>query len=208
MNSKIFSLGLLVFLALGFASSVHADLALTVETQSADAGDTVVVNVSAADPDGVGALSGYGFALDFGDAGLGLGPNLSFVNATNSVGNFNLFETAPGAGVAGANYDLQINAGAFFTPDLTLSAAPIELFSLEFAVGSGAAPSDFFDVRILPFGSSLPNELFVIAGTDIGTEASASISQGGISITAVPEPATASLIGFVVLAGLTVRRRQ
>lgn len=215
MKSVIFSLGVLAFAVLGLRSTAHADLNLTVDTVVADAGDNnVLVTVSAADPDGVGSLGAYAFALDFGTTGLGLGPNLTFAGNINNLAtaNFDSFSSVAGLGVAGANYDLQVNAGGFFTPALALNSAPTPLFSLEFDVGTGAVPGDFFDVAVLPFGApfgSQPNELFVVSGTDIGGNEDATVTPGGISLGAavVPEPSSLALLA-VGACGMAVRRRR
>ena len=197
---------LLAFAVIGIQNQVKAEITFTVDTVNALAGDTGVnVVVSAS---GSGTLTGYAFALDFGADGESVPSDLTYnfgVNPTNlAASNLDFISAAAGAGVSGSNYDLQVNHSAVFESGLVLNATGTNLFALQFDVDPGT-PTGFFDVQILPFGSSAPNELFVLSGTDIGPPEEAQIVNGGINITAVPEPGTLALFA-VAGFGIAIRR--
>lgn len=184
----------------------YADLVISSETVVAAPGDTVQVDFFAADPDGVGELTGFNLPIDigFGFDGDSIPSQLTTapVVLTNSFGASNSYNAFPGAGF---NLDGTVNIASSGAP-LVLSTTPQLVFSLNFDVGTSAVPGDVFDIAIV----TNPTAPFLtINGTDIGPAdaSTATLGAGQIVILAVPEPGTfgVAMIGLGLFAS---RRRR
>lgn len=187
-------------------TTTHADVALTVETELVDAGDTALVGFFIASDTGA-QLNSFNFPVDIGGAdasGPGLGPFLSFNAAPvqNALAGIDIVGNLVALQNTIANSDVILN---LTTPaPLALTATPVRLFDLVLDVAPDA-PVGSIPISIDPTASFYQFNVIDSAGGSITVDGPVA---GAVVISAVPEPSSLGFLAIVTLALGSLRRRR
>ena len=204
MKKKIVAC-LVAIASLCFINTAKADIFVEISDVVTTAGSNVSVNVTASATGGEDLLS-VDVPLDFGSPGLGLGTQtgITFLGAT-SVQNFDNFTT--GTNPSSAEDHLQ--SAIIFSPANAIDLTnPVVLYTLDYAVSSSVAPGTVFDIQILDGGTLDGNPTSFQVFDSSFTQIPAVAIDGSITIAAVPEPASTTLIILAGLSFATRRRRR
>lgn len=203
MKKKIVAC-LAAVLSLCCINNAKADIFIEVSDVVTTAGSNVSVNVTARATDGEDLLTVVDAPLDFGLVGPGGQTGFSYLGATDIQG-FDNFTS--GLNPSSAEDHLQ-SAIVFSSADAIDLANPVVLYTLDFAVGSSVAAGTVFDIRILDGGTFDGNPTsFQVFDGNFAVAPSTAI-DGSITITAVPEPASTTLVLLAGISLATFRRRR
>ena len=204
----------LACLILSFAviQQANGQVLLSITNEVDNAGESVDVIISIADPSG-SELTNFNIPIDFGsdNAFTSVPGVINFTpdseTGLSSFSNLELTSFPPG------NFDVALadSGGA-----ITLSSTPTDLFSLSFAIDPSAAPGSLLPVSIQTTpevgGSPFPGLLtLTLDGTPIESDATVfddvEIASGSVAVPGVPEPGSATLM-MVAFSGLALCRRR
>ena len=209
----------LVCFALSFAL-VHqangqglSDIALTLTNEVDDAGANVNVTVSIADLEGSSELTNFNLAIDFGSDNASA-PTAGFVfgGATVIDGFGNLdFDLTPVI----ANFDAAFDGSG---TAISLGEVPTDLFSLNFEIDPSVAPATTLpiSIQLTPFFGASPFPgltTLTLDGTSFEADAlgvdetGIQITNGSITVPAIPEPTTL-LPMLAAISLFTLRRKR
>ena len=184
-----------------FFSTANADT-IEIDNVVTTAGSNVSVNVSASSTTG-GSFTSLDAPLDFGVAGPGGLAGFTFLGATQ-VQNFDNFTT----GLNPSSLEDHLQSAIVFSAANAINlTSPATLYTLDFAVGSSVPVGTVFDIRILDngtFGGS-PTSFQVFDGL---SQVASTAIDGSITIVAVPEPASTTVVMLTGLSLAALRRKR
>lgn len=174
----------------------RAALVLRIESPGpVAAGETVNVTVFASSPDDSSTLSSYNLTFDVGGDGFGTPAGLGSPTVTSGTvfGNASLTNNTNPM----FNFDFSVSDDAA-TGSFDLGPEEVDLFTLSFdTTAAGVFNLDFVN-------PTSPVNLFEVTGQNVDNP---TLLNGAITVTAVPEPASSSLLA-VGLGGYCVARRR
>ena len=190
--SSIF-LALCVCLA---ARTASASFILSLENVSVTAGSQAAVGVFIASLDGDSLVS-FNLPVDVGNNGFGMPPGFSFASGDfaqeqNTFGNIIISGTTPLGGTLVQNYDAIFSDGGTF--DILLTPTPRRLFNILIDTSSSLSLGTSIPIS---FNANSNPQLFnvttrrILGGTVVIPTGS---TNGSITITAIPEPASMLLL--------------
>ena len=191
-------------LLLGFSGTTQAEIIISIDNVETTADSTVVVGVFAHSTSGAQLFS-YDTPIDIGGDGAGTPDGLTLTDVVE-IQDFDSFSNLGGS----SQEDLLVSVGSFATATTISGDAlnPTLLYNLEFAVDDTVSVGQVFDLDVITgngFAGGVPS--FVILDETFANVTGSPVN-GSITITAVPEPAAASLFALVAMVGMTVRRRR
>ena len=200
MKEKIIAcLTLVVSLCFGTANGETIEIDNVVTT----AGSIVSVNVTASSTTG-GSLGSLDAPLDFGVVGPGGQAGFTFLGA-NQVQTFDNFTT--GLNPSSAEDHLQ-SAIVFSAANAINLTSPATLYTLDFSVASSVPAGTVFDIRILDGGTFDGNPTSFQVFDENFAQVPSTAIDGSITIAAVPEPASTTIVLLAGISLATVRRRR
>ena len=201
MRFMKFTAGML--LALLLTCTAQAEVVLSVTNEVDDAGTTLDVTVSIAATTGSAVLTNYNIPILLGADPLNQF-TLNSIDSTEPNGWENF--RSPATGGAPFNFDF---ATADSGAGITLSNIPTDLFTLNFSIDPTAPAGSQRDIEIQRNPTVAGQLQLTLDGTSINSGSGAfddvAISNGSVSVTAVPEP---SALCGLFLAGLFVAGRR
>lgn len=207
-----------VLLTLFLSSPVYSDLVVEANVVITTSSSVADVIFTARDDDGaangIAMLTGYNIPLDIGGDGLGVPAPISFSSITPGA-SFGGANYVASPGIAPFNWDAGVGFAITDGTSVSLTTAPLELFTLQFAVDSTALAGDVFDIQIVNPASPVPGALDFDAPDQAAEDAlgdfqnnPSALISGQIQIAAaVPEPSSVTLIAASTF-GLLLRRRR
>jgi len=202
MKNKIVAC-LAAIVSLCFINTTQADIFVEIADVVTTAGSNVSVNVTARATGGEELIS-IDAPLDFGIIGPGGQVGFTYLGATQ-VQSFDNFTT----GINPSSAEDHLQSAIIFNSENAIDLAnQVTIYTLDFAVGSSVAVGSVFDIRVLDDGTfdGNPTSFQVF---DSGFAAVSSIAiDGSITIVAVPEPASTTLVLLAGISFAAVRRRR
>ena len=200
MKEKIIAcLTLVVSLCFGTANGETIEIDNVVTT----AGSIVSVNVTASSTTG-GSLGSLDAPLDFGVVGPGGQTGFTFLGATQ-VQNFDNFTT----GLNPSSLEDHLQSAIVFSAANAINlTSPATLYTLDFSVASSVPAGTVFDIRILDGGTFDGNPTSFQVFDENFAQVPSTAIDGSITIAAVPEPASTTIVLLAGISLATVRRRR
>lgn len=194
-----------ILFALLFTSNTQADVVISITNEVDAAGTTLDVTVGIADTTGSSVLTNYNIPIALGADPQGFF-TLNGLPGSSFPGSFSNF--SPNAAPSPPfNFDFTTSdSGA----GITLSSTPTDLFTLNFSIDPAAPAGSLRTVEIQRNPTVAGQLQFTLDGTSIDSgsadfDAIAAISNGSVSVPAIPEP---SALCGLILGGLFMASRR
>lgn len=200
------------FLSLIFAIAlpaiVSADLTLSFSDADVLAGDQVAVTASISNDMLTQELSGYNFTIDVANDGNSLPSGVSLNLAASSSLATNLVNFALTDGLPTAfDFDVIASDSSGGSGSETVSATPLDLFTLVFDVDPSVAVGTEFDVSFVQ--PAIAAQFSITLDTITANFRAIDVVQSGtVTVVGVPEPAASVALLVLGATGLNRRRRK